>query len=45
MRPDVLYFTSLLVKRRELPLNSLKDFAIPVEGVIKRTDKFNHANI
>jgi hypothetical protein len=36
-------FTSLLVKGRELPLNGLKDFAIPGEGVIKRTDKFNHA--
>jgi hypothetical protein len=45
MRPDSLYFTSLLVKGRELPLNGLKDFAIPGEGVIKRTDKFNHVNI
>jgi hypothetical protein len=45
MRPDALYFTSLLVKGRELPLNDLKDFEIPGEGVIKRTDKFNHVNI
>jgi hypothetical protein len=45
MRPDTLYFTSLLVKRRELPLNGLKDFGITGEGVIKRTDKFNPVNI
>jgi hypothetical protein len=38
MRPDALYFTSLLVKGRELPLNGLKDFAIPGEEVIKRTE-------
>ena len=45
MRPDALCFTSLLVKGRELPLNVLKDFGIPGEGVIERTDKFNHVNI
>jgi hypothetical protein len=45
MHPDALYFTGLLVKGRELPLNGLKDFGIPGELVIKRTDKFNHVNI
>ena len=33
--PWALYFTSLLVQGREMPLNGLKDFGIPGEGVIK----------
>jgi hypothetical protein len=38
MCPDVLVFTILLVKGRELPLSGLKDLGIPGEGVMKRTE-------